>query len=170
RCGLTFIGPSPESMQMWGDKVQAREAARKYGLPLLPGTDALESPSMAESEAGRIGYPVILKARAGGGGRGMRVVRGPEDLRQAYAAASSEAGGAFGNPELFLERFVEKPKHIEFQALGDLHGQVWTLGERECSLQRRHQKLIEEAPSPALGSERRDQMVTQIRRAIRDSG
>jgi acetyl-CoA carboxylase biotin carboxylase subunit len=170
RCGLTFIGPSPEAMRMWGDKVQAREAARGFGLPLLPGTEALESAAHAESEARRIGYPVILKARGGGGGRGMRVVRGPDDLRAAFAAATAEASGAFGNPELFLERFVEKPKHIEFQALADQHGQVWTLGERECSLQRRHQKLVEEAPSPAVTAEQRDTLVTQIRRAVKESG
>jgi len=170
RCGLTFIGPSPEAMQLWGDKLRAREMARRFGLPLLPGSEALESASHAESEAKRVGFPVMIKARGGGGGRGMRIVRNVAEVRRAFESATAEALSAFSNPELYLERFIERPRHIEFQALADTHGQVWTLGERECSLQRRHQKLVEEAPSPAMTDELRNRMVTHIRRAVAESG
>jgi acetyl-CoA carboxylase, biotin carboxylase subunit len=166
RCGLVFIGPSPESMRLWGDKLTAREAASKFGLPLLPGSEALQSASHAESEARRIGLPVILKARGGGGGRGMRMVKRFDEISRAFEAATSEAMAGFNNPELYLERFIERPRHIEFQALADSHGQVWTLGERECSLQRRHQKLMEEAPSVAVSEELRASMGDQIRTAI----
>jgi acetyl-CoA carboxylase, biotin carboxylase subunit len=170
RCGLSFIGPTPEAMKLWGDKLRARETAERFGLSLLPGSRALESASHAESEARRVGLPVIIKARGGGGGRGMRVVRRNEDVRRAFEAATAEAMSAFNSPELYLERYVERPRHVEFQALADQHGQVWTFGERECSLQRRHQKLVEEAPSPALGDELRDRMVRRIREAIRETG
>jgi acetyl-CoA carboxylase biotin carboxylase subunit len=170
RCGLTFVGPSSEAMKLWGDKVQAREAAQRFGLPLLPGTGALKSLSHVMDEAKRIGYPVMLKARGGGGGRGMRVVRAADQLPRAFEAATAEAMSSFGNPELFLERFVECPRHIEFQALADQHGHVWVLGERECSLQRRNQKLVEEAPSPAMTDERRAEMCDRIHRAVRDTG
>ena len=170
RCGLSFIGPTPEAMRLWGDKLRARETAERFGLSLLPGSRALESASHAEAEARRVGLPVIIKARGGGGGRGMRVVRRAEDVRRAFEAATAEAMSAFNSPELYLERFVERPRHVEFQALSDQHGQVWTFGERECSLQRRHQKLVEEAPSPALGEELRDRMVRRIREAIRETG
>jgi acetyl-CoA carboxylase, biotin carboxylase subunit len=170
RCGLTFIGPSPEAMELWGDKLKAREAAKKFGLPLLPGSVALESASHAESEAKRIGLPVILKARGGGGGRGMRIVKRLDEMPRAFESATAEAMAGFKNPELYLERFVERPRHIEFQALADDHGQVWTLGERECSLQRRHQKMVEEAPSLAVGEELRTRMGELIRRAIRETG
>jgi acetyl-CoA carboxylase, biotin carboxylase subunit len=166
RCGLTFIGPSPEAMRLWGDKLSAREAAKRFGLPLLPGSEALESASHAESEARRIGLPVILKARGGGGGRGMRMVKRFDEITRAFEAATSEAMAGFNNPELYLERFIERPRHIEFQALADGHGQVWTLGERECSLQRRHQKLMEESPSVAVSEELRAAMGEQIRTAI----
>src|SRR4029453_1815961 len=121
-------------------------------------------------EARRVGLPVMIKARGGGGGRGMGMVRRFEDVRRAFEWGSAEAMSAFNSPELYLERYVERPRHIEFQALGDQHGQVWTFGERECSLQRRHQKLVEEAPSPALGDELRDRMVRRIREAIRETG
>ncbi|MCC6215097.1 MAG: acetyl-CoA carboxylase biotin carboxylase subunit [Polyangiaceae bacterium] len=170
RCGLTFIGPPAEAMRTWGDKLRGREAARRHGLPLLPGSERLESAEHAIAEAERIGFPVILKARGGGGGRGMRIVREASEVARAFDSATAEAGSAFSNPELYLERFVERPKHIEFQALADRHGQVWTLGERECSLQRRHQKLVEEAPSPSLSEERRSQMGEVIRRALRATG
>src|SRR6188768_222285 len=155
RCGLNFIGPSSEAMAQWGDKLRAREAAQRFGLPLLPGSVALTSFEHAESEAARVGFPVMIKARGGGGGRGMRIVRTHAEVRRAFESATAEAMNAFKNPELYLERFVERPKHIEFQALADTHGQVWTLGERECSLQRRNQKLIEEAPSTVLTDELR---------------
>jgi acetyl-CoA carboxylase, biotin carboxylase subunit len=169
-CGISFIGPSADAMRLWGDKIRAREAAKRYGLPLLPGTEALRDVEHAESEAERIGFPVILKARAGGGGRGMRIVRTVDQVRRAFESATSEAMTAFGNPEMYLERFVERPRHVEFQALADKHGQVWTLGERECSLQRKNQKLVEESPSPAMTDELRTKMGEVIRRAILETG
>ena len=170
RCGLSFIGPSPEAMALWGDKVRAREAARRFGLPLLPGSEGLQSAEHAEQEARRVGLPVMIKASGGGGGRGMRVVREIKDIGRQFEAATAEAMNAFKNPEVFLERFVERPRHIEFQALADQHGQVWTLGERECSLQRRNQKLVEEAPSPAMTQELRVKMGDIIRDAVRETG
>lgn len=170
KCGFEFIGPSAQVMSLWGDKLRAREAAAKYGLPLLPGSEALESAEHAVKEARRVGYPVMIKARGGGGGRGMRVARTDEEVRRGYESASAEAQAAFNNPELYLERLVETPRHIEFQALADKHGQAWTLGERECSIQRRNQKLIEESPSPAMTSELRERMGSIIRHAILDSG
>ncbi len=170
KCGLTFIGPSSASMKQWGDKLSAREVAKTFGLPLLPGSVALENAVHAEVEAKRVGFPVMIKARGGGGGRGMRVVRTAEEVARAFESASAEALSAFKNPELYLERFIERPKHIEFQALADKHGQVWTLGERECSLQRRNQKLIEEAPSPSIDEALRTSMGERIREAIRETG
>jgi acetyl-CoA carboxylase biotin carboxylase subunit len=170
RCGLHFIGPRAEAMQRWGDKIRAREIAEKFGLPLLPGSQALENAEHAESEARRVGFPVMVKARGGGGGRGMRVVRSAGEVRRAFESATAEAMSAFKNPELYLERFVERPKHIEFQALADNHGQVWTLGERACSLQRKNQKLIEEAPSPNVSDALRADMGERIRKAILETG
>jgi acetyl-CoA carboxylase biotin carboxylase subunit len=170
QCGLNFIGPSSEAMAQWGDKLRAREAAMRFGLPLLPGSEALRSFEHAESEAKRVGFPVMIKARGGGGGRGMRVVRAVSEVRRAFESATAEAMSAFKNPELYLERFLERPKHIEFQALADKHGQVWTLGERECSLQRKNQKLVEESPSPAMTDELRAKMGDVIRRAVLETG
>ncbi len=170
KCRLAFIGPRPEAMRMWGDKVRAREQALRFGLPLLPGTAVLRDAPQAVEEAKRVGLPVILKAAGGGGGRGMRVVRNLDDLPRAFEAATSEAMAGFGNPDVYLERFVESPRHIEFQVLADTHGGVWTLGERECSLQRRHQKVIEEAPSPSMTPARRQEMCDVIRRAIQETG
>src|SRR5882724_197877 len=170
QCGLNFIGPSSESMAQWGDKLRAREAATRFGLPLLPGSVALKSFEHAESEAARVGFPVMIKARGGGGGRGMRVVRTLSEVRRAFESATAEAMNAFKNPELYLERFVERPRHIEFQALADKHGGVWTLGERECSLQRKNQKLVEESPSPAMTDELRATMGEVIRRAVLETG
>ncbi|MBN2193268.1 MAG: acetyl-CoA carboxylase biotin carboxylase subunit [Polyangiaceae bacterium] len=170
RCRLKFIGPNPGAMERWGDKVRAREAAVVFGLPLLPGSDVLQSAADAEREAERVGYPVMLKARGGGGGRGMRVVRNRGEIGRSFESATAEAMNAFKNPELFLERFVERPRHIEFQVLADNHGQVWALGERECSLQRRNQKLVEEAPSPAMTQELRDKMGDLIRKAVLETG
>ena len=166
KCGLTFIGPEPEAMRIWGDKLRARETAVKFGLPLLPGSDALTGAEHAESEAVRIGFPVILKARGGGGGRGMRIVKRAVDIRRAYEAASAESLSAFGNSEMYVERYIENPRHVEFQVLADKHGGVWVLGERECSMQRRHQKLIEESPCVSITDQVRAQMVEVIRRAI----
>jgi acetyl-CoA carboxylase biotin carboxylase subunit len=170
QCGLNFIGPSSEAMAQWGDKLRAREAAQRFGLPLLPGSEALTSFEHAESEAKRVGFPVMIKARGGGGGRGMRVVRTVAEVRRAFESATAEAMSAFKNPELYLERFVERPKHIEFQALADKHGQVWTLGERECSLQRKNQKLVEESPSTSMTDELRSKMGEVIRRAVAETG
>lgn len=170
KCGIHFIGPSAEAMGIWGDKISAREAAKRLGLPLLPGSDALDNADHAVAEANRVGYPVMIKARGGGGGRGMRVARTDQETRRGFESATAEATLAFKNPELYLERLVENPKHIEFQALADKHGQVWTLGERECSLQRRNQKLVEEAPSPAMTEELRAKMGETIRRALLETG
>ncbi len=144
--GITFIGPTPENMRMLGDKATARRIAREAGVPVVPGTDALSGIEEALVAAADIGYPIILKASAGGGGRGMRVVHNPDDLENAVLQAQEEARAAFGNPEIYLEKYVEEPKHVEVQVLGD--GQrVVHLWERDCSIQRRHQKLLEEAPS-----------------------
>jgi acetyl-CoA carboxylase biotin carboxylase subunit len=170
RCRLTFIGPRADAMRTWGDKVRAREQATKHGLSLLPGTSVLRDATEAASEASRIGLPVILKAAGGGGGRGMRVVRSSDELARAFEAATSEAMAGFGNPDIYLERYMEAPRHIEFQVLADTHGGVWTFGERECSLQRRHQKVIEEAPSPAMTQAKREQMCDAIRNAIAATG
>ena len=170
RCGVTFIGPTPDAMRAWGDKVAARGNAQKYGLPLLPGSEVLRDADHAVAEAKRIGFPIILKASGGGGGRGMRIVRKAEDVAANFIQATREAEAGFKNPDVFLEKFVERPKHIEFQVLSDQHGNVWTLGERECSLQRRHQKVIEEAPSPAMTSELRQEIGETIRHAVRDTG
>jgi acetyl-CoA carboxylase biotin carboxylase subunit len=166
KCRLTFIGPTPAAMRLWGDKVSARAEAVRQGLPLLPGTGVLKDAADAVRQANRIGFPVILKASGGGGGRGMRIVRDPTEVSRAFEAATAEAMAGFANPDVYLERFVETPRHIEFQVLADQHGGVWTLGERECSLQRRHQKIMEEAPSPAMTPDRRAEMGELIRRAI----
>ncbi len=170
KCNVTFIGPSPEAMRAWGDKVAARANAMKYGLPLLPGSEVLRDPDHAVAEAKRIGLPVILKASGGGGGRGMRIVRTLEEIPANFTQATREAEAGFKNPDVFMEKFVERPKHIEFQVLADAHGNVWTLGERECSLQRRHQKVIEEAPSPAMTTELRQEIGEAIRHAVKETG
>ncbi len=170
KCGVTFIGPTPEAMRAWGDKVTSRENAKKYGLPLLPGSGVLKDAAHARAEATRIGFPVILKASGGGGGRGMRIVRTEAEVESNFLSATREADAGFKNPDVYCEKYVERPRHIEFQVLADQHGGVWTLGERECSLQRRHQKVIEEAPSPAMTPERRQEMAEVIRRAILETG
>ncbi len=169
KAGITFIGPSPDAMRAWGDKVTARANAERFGLPLLAGTKVLSGPDEAVAEAERIGFPVILKASGGGGGRGMRIVRNADEVRTQFPKARAEAEAGFKNPDIYLEKFVERPKHIEFQVLADMHGGVWTLGERECSLQRRHQKVVEEAPSPRMTPESRQRIAEVIRRAIRET-
>ncbi|MRG90531.1 acetyl-CoA carboxylase biotin carboxylase subunit [Polyangium spumosum] len=170
RCGLTFIGPTPAAMRLWGDKVRAREAAKRFGLPLLPGTTVLRDAEDAAVQAAQIGYPVILKAAGGGGGRGMRVVRDDSEIRRAFETATSEAQAGFKNPDVYLEKFVEEPRHIELQVLGDNHGHIFTFGERECSLQRRHQKVIEEAPSPAMTPDKRAELSAACTRALVETG
>lgn len=158
-CGLHWIGPKPELIRMMGNKVQAREIAAASGLPLLPGSkSALKDAKEAAEMAKKIGYPVILKAAAGGGGRGMKIVRDPKMIGQAFNTASAEAVAAFGDGSMYIERYVEQPRHIEIQILADHHGNVLHLGERECSVQRRHQKLVEEAPSPAIDAKLRERM------------
>jgi acetyl-CoA carboxylase biotin carboxylase subunit len=144
--GITFIGPTPDNMRALGDKATARRVAREAGVPTVPGTDALGSFEEAREAASRLGYPVLFKASAGGGGRGMRLVESPEELERAFQQAGEEAKAAFGNPELYLEKYLLEPRHIEIQVLGDGE-RVIHLWERDCSIQRRHQKLIEEAPS-----------------------
>jgi acetyl-CoA carboxylase biotin carboxylase subunit len=145
---IKFIGPPPEVTRLMGEKEKARQSMKKAGVPILPGSEGvIDSAEEALKWAEKVGYPVILKATAGGGGRGMRIVRNPEDMPGLFMAANTEAANAFGNGELYLEKFIERPRHIEFQMLADEHGRVVSLFERECSIQRRHQKLIEEAPS-----------------------
>ena len=154
--GLKFIGPRPEVIRLMGVKEQARAFMREMGVPVLPGSPGvLKSPEEALELAEEIGYPVILKASAGGGGRGMRVVTQAEDLPGLYAQAQNEAGAAFSSADVYLEKFISAPRHIEFQLLADEHGNVEILGERECSIQRRHQKLVEESPSPAVDDRQR---------------
>ncbi|GMU63475.1 MAG: acetyl-CoA carboxylase biotin carboxylase subunit [Myxococcales bacterium] len=159
KCQITFIGPKPELIRLMGNKVRAREAAKAAGLPLLPGSPGvLKGADEAEAVAREVGFPVILKAAAGGGGRGMKIVREPRALAQAFATASAEAVNAFSNGDMYLERYVEKPRHIEIQIVGDEHGNIVHLFERECSVQRRHQKLIEESPSAGVSPELREEM------------
>ncbi len=156
KCGLTWIGPPPEVMRMMGDKVRARAAMSEAGVPILPGTGVLEGGEReALSASDRIGLPLIIKACAGGGGRGMKIVDDSDRVWQQVQTARSEAQAAFGNPDVYMERYVQRPRHIEVQVVGDTHGNYAHLGERECSIQRRHQKLVEEAPSPALTEETR---------------
>ena len=155
-CGITFIGPAPEAIRLMGDKAQAREMAKHAGAPVVPGSAGpLAGVDDAQVLADSIGYPVIVKAAAGGGGRGMRIVREREGLGRAYATCQAEAGAAFGSSELYLEKFVEEARHVEVQVLGDKNGMRLHLGERDCSVQRRHQKLLEESPAPALLHETR---------------
>jgi acetyl-CoA carboxylase biotin carboxylase subunit len=158
-CHIKFIGPDPQVIRLMGDKARARRVMTKAGVPVLPGTDGpIDNEDRALKQAKEIGYPVIVKATAGGGGRGMRVVRVPSELSAAVKAAQREAEAAFGVPDVYLEKYIESPRHIEFQILGDQFGSVIHLGERECSIQRRHQKLIEESPSPALTDKMRRKM------------
>ncbi|MGB3533252.1 MAG: acetyl-CoA carboxylase biotin carboxylase subunit [Microcoleaceae cyanobacterium] len=156
---IAFIGPTPAAMRAMGDKSTAKETMQRVKVPTVPGSDGLIASEKEALEIARdIGYPVMIKATAGGGGRGMRLVRQPEDLPKLFAAAQGEAEAAFGNAGVYMEKFVEKPRHVEFQILADSHGNVVHLGERDCSLQRRHQKLLEEAPSPVLTPELREKM------------
>jgi acetyl-CoA carboxylase biotin carboxylase subunit len=168
---ITFIGPRPEIIEMMGEKDRARREVKSAGLPTIPGSDgAIEGEEQLAKEAAKIGFPLILKAVAGGGGRGMRVVRKQEELLAAYETARSEAQQAFGTPDVYAERFIENPRHIEFQVLGDQHGKIIHLGERECSIQRRHQKLIEESPSPVLDPKLRKEMGAKVVKALQRVG
>ena len=163
-CGLKFIGPRPAVIRTMGLKQRARQVMQAAGVPILPGSlDTLKSVEEAAELAMEIGYPVMLKASAGGGGRGMRIVRDAAELPALYAQANAEATAAFTNGELYMEKLVEQPRHIEFQILADEHGNVEVLGERECSIQRRHQKLIEEAPSPAVSPELRQRISDSLK-------
>jgi acetyl-CoA carboxylase biotin carboxylase subunit len=158
-CHIRFIGPDPSVIKLLGDKARAKKAMRKAGVPMLPGSDGpVTGEEQALKVAKDVGYPVIVKAVAGGGGRGMRVVRNPSELPNALKTAQREAEAAFGNGDVYIEKYLDNPRHIEFQVIGDHHGNVVHLGERECSIQRRHQKLIEESPSPALSEKIRKKM------------
>jgi len=169
--GITFIGPSIDTIRMMGDKAEARKQARAAGLPILQGSeDPLQSADEALSLAKEVGFPVILKAAGGGGGRGMRIVREASEVANLLHQARHEAAVSFQSSDVYLEKYIEGPRHIEFQLLGDNHGNVVALGERECSIQRRHQKLIEEAPSPRIDQETRDRMCRKLEEAFNRIG
>jgi acetyl-CoA carboxylase biotin carboxylase subunit len=166
--GLVFVGPTADTIAAMGDKTEARRRMAEAGVPIVPGlTEAVRDPAEALTAAREIGFPVLLKASAGGGGKGMRVVEGEDALERAFEAAAREALGAFGDGSIYLERYLARPRHVEIQVLGDAHGNVVHLGERECSIQRRHQKLIEEAPSPVLSAEERAAMGESAVRAAK---
>ncbi|MEZ5965827.1 MAG: acetyl-CoA carboxylase biotin carboxylase subunit [Planctomycetota bacterium] len=170
-CGFTFIGPPAAAIGAVGDKVSAKEIAKKAGVPTVPGSDGpVESERDALEVARRIGYPVLIKASAGGGGRGMRVCRDDDEVVRGYHSARTEAESAFKNSTVFIEKYLERPRHIEVQILGDQHGNVVHLGERDCSLQRRHQKLVEESPSPVITPELRAEMGDAAVRLVREVG
>jgi acetyl-CoA carboxylase, biotin carboxylase subunit len=158
RSEITFIGPTPAQIRQMGDKAAARRAMTEVGVPIVPGTDILADPEEALVAASSIGFPVLVKAAAGGGGKGMRVAQDADDFARQFAMARNEAAAAFGDESVYVEKYLARPRHIEFQIVGDQHGRVVHLGERDCSIQRRHQKLIEEAPSPALTAELRAKM------------
>ncbi len=168
---ITFIGPTAEVIEIMGEKDRARREVKAAGLPTVPGSDGIvEGEEQLGKEAAKIGYPLILKAVAGGGGRGMRIVRKQNELLSMYQTARSEAQQAFGSPDVYAEKFIEHPRHIEFQVLGDQHGKVIHLGERECTIQRRHQKLLEESPSPAMDPKRRKELGAKVVRALEKIG
>jgi acetyl-CoA carboxylase biotin carboxylase subunit len=169
--GITFIGPTPDHMRMMGDKIAAKRAAKEAGLPCVPGSDgAVESEEHALALAAEMGYPVLVKATAGGGGKGMKSANSPEELREAFRLARAEAKAAFGNDEMYMEKYLQNPRHIEIQILADNYGNVVHLGERDCSLQRHHQKMLEEAPSPALNADARQRIGEIACNAVRHLG
>ncbi|MEB3351947.1 MAG: acetyl-CoA carboxylase biotin carboxylase subunit [Cyanobacteriota bacterium] len=169
--GLTFVGPSPESIRSMGDKSTAKRTMQRVGVPTIPGSEGLlDSVEEAAALAEGMGYPVMIKATAGGGGRGMRLVASADQLENLFKAAQGEAEAAFGNPGLYMEKFIDRPRHVEVQVLADRHGNVVHLGERDCSIQRRHQKLLEEAPSVAINAELRRQMGDAAVAAARSIG
>jgi acetyl-CoA carboxylase, biotin carboxylase subunit len=168
---IKFIGPPPEVIRLMGEKEKARQAMKKAKVPILPGSDGvIATAEEAREWATQIGYPVIVKASAGGGGRGMRVIRSESELEGSFNSAQSEAAAAFGNGNLYMEKFIERPRHIEFQVLGDSHGRVISLGERECSIQRRHQKLLEESPSTRVTQEMRDEIGKGLEKSLSEIG
>jgi acetyl-CoA carboxylase biotin carboxylase subunit len=165
--GITFIGPTSEHIRIMGDKIEAKATARRLGIPVVPGSEgAISNEAQGLRVAKQMGFPVLVKAAAGGGGRGMKVARGPEDFELALRTARSEAKAAFGDDSVYLEKYLAKPRHIEFQVFGDGKGNAIHLGERDCSLQRRHQKILEEAPSPALNAEQRQSMGDVVAKAM----
>jgi len=165
-CGITFIGPQPQHIRAMGDKIRAKNTMSKVGIIGIPGSDgSLDSLEDTKKVMKQIGYPVMLKAAAGGGGKGMRIARNSEELESAFRIAQAEAKAAFGDSRIYVEKFVKKPRHIEIQILGDSHGNVVALGERECSIQRRHQKLIEESPSPIVDTKIRKKLLTSAVKA-----
>ncbi len=169
--GLAFIGPSPEHIRMMGDKIAAKDAMRRLGVPLVPGSPGeLSSLEEARGVADEIRYPVLIKAAAGGGGRGMKVARSAEELEEAWRVARTEAKAAFGNDAVYMEKYLDRPRHIEMQILADSHGSVVHFGERDCSLQRRHQKLVEEAGSPVLSAADREALGATVTAALRQLG
>jgi len=169
--GFKFIGPSPEVIRSMGDKSLAKRTMQKAGVPVVPGSEqVVETPEEASEISERIGYPIIIKAAAGGGGRGMRLVQTPEALTKQLETARMEAAAAFGSPEVYIEKFIERPRHIEVQILADQHGNLIHLGERDCSIQRRHQKLMEESPSPTLSPEKREALGEAALRGAREVG
>ncbi len=169
--GLTFIGPKADHIRLMGDKIAAKEAMKKLGVPVVPGSDgAIADEAQARELAGRMGYPVLIKATAGGGGRGMKVARSDAELASALSQARAEAKAAFGNDAVYIEKYLARPRHIEIQVLADSHGNVVHLGERDCSLQRRHQKILEEAGSPALNVEQRDKLGATVVKALTKLG
>ncbi|MFN8005752.1 MAG: acetyl-CoA carboxylase biotin carboxylase subunit [Terriglobia bacterium] len=170
-CHIKFIGPTPNVIRLMGDKSRALAAMEKAGLPILPGSNGvIENAQQAERLADKVGYPVILKASAGGGGRGMRVVKSRQDIEKAFSMAQQEALSAFSVPDIYLEKYVERPRHIEFQVMGDNFGRVLHFGERECTIQRRHQKLLEESPSVAISEAIRQEMGARIEKALTSIG
>ncbi|GHF27383.1 acetyl-CoA carboxylase biotin carboxylase subunit [Kordiimonas sediminis] len=169
--GITFIGPSADHIRMMGDKIMAKETVKKLGIPVVPGSDGgITEDDEAFKVCKEIGYPVIVKAAAGGGGRGMKVVRSESELSSALSSCRTEAKAAFGDDAVYIEKFLGKPRHIEFQIIGDRHGNCIHLGERDCSLQRRHQKVLEEAPSPVIDAETRARMGGIVAKAMADFG
>ena len=168
--GITFIGPTADQMRLMGDKITARKVAQEAGIPVTPGSPALESVEMAIEWANKIGYPVIVKATAGGGGKGMKIAFNDDEMKEAYTMARAEAKAAFTSDVVYMEKYLQKPRHIEMQILADKYGHVVHLGERDCSIQRSNQKVIEECPSPALNSQQRQEIGEIVRKAIEKIG
>src|SRR6187200_1218616 len=167
--GIQFIGPKPEHVRIMGDKIEAKRTAEKLGIPVVPGSEGGVSTDQEGNKiASEIGFPVLIKAAAGGGGRGMKVLRSAAELSTALSTARTEAKAAFGDDAVYIEKYLERPRHIEVQVLGDGHGNAIHLGERDCSLQRRHQKIWEEGPSPALNASTREQICETVAKAMRE--